>query len=112
MNKILIANRGEIAVRIIRTCKLGIKSVAVFSDADRHALHTREADEAWYLGSNVFSESYLNAEKLVEIALKSGSQGVHPGYGFLSENEDFAIQVEKAGLIFIVHTGGNKDNGQ
>jgi len=80
---------------------LGIKSVAVFSDADRHALHTREADEAWYLGSNVFSESYLNAEKLVEIALKSGSQGVHPGYGFLSENEDFAIQVEKAGLIFI-----------
>jgi len=102
MNKILIANRGEIAVRIIRTCKkLGIKSVAVFSDADRHALHTREADEAWYLGSNVFSESYLNAEKLVEIALKSGSQGVHPGYGFLSENEDFAKQVEKAGLIFI-----------
>jgi len=102
MDKILIVNRGEIAVRIIRTCKkLGIKSVAVFSDADRHALHTREADEAWYLGSNVFSESYLNAEKLVEIALKSGSQGVHPGYGFLSENEDFAIQVEKAGLIFI-----------
>ena len=102
MDKILIANRGEIAVRIIRTCKkLGIKSVAVFSDADRHALHTREADEAWYLGSNVFSESYLNAEKLVEIALKSGSQGVHPGYGFLSENEDFAMQVEKAGLIFI-----------
>ncbi len=115
MHKILIANRGEIAVRIIRTCrKMGISTVAVYSDADEKALHTTMADEAFHLGSNVLSESYLNAEKIIEIAQRSNSNGIHPGYGFMSENADFANNVQKAGLIFIgpdaqaITTMGNK----
>ncbi len=115
MNKILIANRGEIAVRVIRTCsKLGIKSVAVYSDADRLALHAKLADEAYYIGSNVLSDSYLNAEKIIKVALESGAEGIHPGYGFLSENDEFARLVQEAGLIFIgpnpdaIRTMGNK----
>ncbi|MCO6461568.1 MAG: acetyl-CoA carboxylase biotin carboxylase subunit [Saprospiraceae bacterium] len=115
MKKILIANRGEIANRIIKTCKkLGIKTVAVYSDADREALHTLNADEAYYIGPNILAESYLNGEKIIKVALEASADGIHPGYGFLSENEDFANQVEKAGLIFIgptpesIRTMGNK----
>lgn len=115
MKKILIANRGEIAVRIIKTCKkLGIRSVAVYSEADASALHTRLADEAYDIGSNVLSDSYLNAEKIIDTALKAGADAIHPGYGFLSENEDFARKVVQAGVIFIgpspeaIRTMGNK----
>jgi len=115
MKKILIANRGEIAVRIIKTCKkLGIRSVAIYSEADASALHTRLADEAYDIGSNVLSDSYLNAEKIIDTALNAKADAIHPGYGFLSENEDFARKVVQAGLIFIgpspdaIRTMGNK----
>lgn len=102
LHKILIANRGEIARRVIRACKaLGISTVAVYSEADRHTLHVEEADEAYLIGPPPPSASYLQREKIIEIAIKSGCQAVHPGYGFLSENPDFAQSVEEAGLIFI-----------
>ncbi|MBF0493031.1 MAG: acetyl-CoA carboxylase biotin carboxylase subunit [Deltaproteobacteria bacterium] len=102
IKKILIANRGEIAVRVIRACReMGIQTVAVYSDADRAALHVRRADEAYHLGANTPSESYLNVPKILDAARKSGSDAIHPGYGFLSENADFAEQITKAGLIFI-----------
>ncbi len=102
LHKVLIANRGEIARRIMRACKaLGISTVAVYSEADRHTLHVAEADEAYLIGPPPPSESYLRSDKIIEIALKSGCQAVHPGYGFLSENPDFAQAVEEAGLIFI-----------
>ncbi len=100
--RILIANRGEIAVRIIRAAKeMGIETVAVYSDADRFALHTRLADFAYHIGPPPSSESYLVAERIIETALKSRAQAVHPGYGFLAENADFARAVQAAGLIFI-----------
>jgi 3-methylcrotonyl-CoA carboxylase alpha subunit len=100
--KILIANRGEIACRVIRTCKkLGVKTVAVYSDADAHAQHVLQADEAWHIGGARPQESYLSAEAVLDAALKSGAQAIHPGYGFLSENADFADAVEAAGLVFI-----------
>jgi acetyl-CoA carboxylase biotin carboxylase subunit len=100
--KILIANRGEIAVRLIRACRdLGFSSVAVYSDSDREALHTRYADEAVYIGPTPASKSYLNINAILSAARKSGADAVHPGYGFLSENPEFAERVEKAGLIFI-----------
>ena len=100
--KILIANRGEIAVRIVRACReMGIVSVAVFSDADRKALHVRMADEAYYLGESAPSESYLNIEKLLDAAKKSGAQALHPGYGFLAESPRFVKSCEKAGICFI-----------
>jgi propionyl-CoA carboxylase alpha subunit len=101
-NKILIANRGEIAVRIIRTCKkMGIQTVAVFSDTDLRGLHVARADEAVLLGGARPAESYLAKEKIIEAAYRTGCQAIHPGYGFLSENAEFADMVEKAGLRFI-----------
>jgi acetyl-CoA carboxylase biotin carboxylase subunit len=100
--RILIANRGEIAVRVIRACReLGVESVAVFSDADRAALHVREADFAANVGAPPVSESYLNTERIIDAANRTGAEAVHPGYGFFSENADFARAVEAAGLTFI-----------
>ena len=98
--KILIANRGEIAIRVTRACReLGIGSVAVFSDADRDSLHVFLADEAYHIGPSPSKESYLNYKKIIEVAKAAGVDAVHPGYGFLSENAEFAKNVEKAGLI-------------
>lgn len=102
IHKILIANRGEIACRVIRTARdMGIKTVAVFSDADRNAQHVLQADEAVYIGGSASSESYLRADKIIAAAKKTGAQAIHPGYGFLSENESFAEALADAGLIFI-----------
>jgi acetyl-CoA/propionyl-CoA carboxylase biotin carboxyl carrier protein len=102
LSKILIANRGEIAVRVMRTCReLGITTVAVFSDLDRDALHTRYADEAYALGGQTAAESYLNTERILEIVSESGADGVHPGYGFFSENADFARSLADAGTTWI-----------
>lgn len=100
--KILIANRGEIARRIIRTCKkLNIQTVAVFSEADRDALFVREADESYEIGKPPVSQSYLNIDKIIEVAKKSGVDAIHPGYGLLSENPTFARRCEEEGIIFI-----------
>jgi acetyl-CoA carboxylase biotin carboxylase subunit len=102
MKKILVANRGEIAIRVMRTCKeMGITTVAVFSDADKFAPHVEYADEAYYIGKSPSSESYLRGDKILEVALKAQVDGIHPGYGFLSENGDFADMVEKSGITFI-----------
>jgi acetyl-CoA carboxylase biotin carboxylase subunit len=101
-NKVLIANRGEIAVRIIRACReLGMETVAVFSEADRNALHVRYADEAYLLGPAPSRESYLRADKILDIARKSGANAIHPGYGFLAEREDFASKCAEMGITFI-----------
>jgi 3-methylcrotonyl-CoA carboxylase alpha subunit len=101
-NKILIANRGEIACRIAATCKrLGVASVAVYSDADASAKHVAACDEAVHIGAAPASESYLRIDRIIDAALKRGAQAVHPGYGFLSENEDFAHACETAGLVFV-----------
>ena len=102
IKKLLIANRGEIAVRIIRACKeLGIKAVAVYSSADRENLHVRLADEAYCIGPASSAKSYLNADALITVALRTGCDAIHPGVGFLSENAAFARETEKAGLLWI-----------
>src|SRR6478609_1854750 len=102
IKKLLVANRGEIALRVMRSAKeMGIQTVAVFSEADRNALHVRFADEAICIGPPPSSESYLRMDKILDAAKQTGAQAIHPGYGFLSENEDFAKAVKDAGLIFI-----------
>ncbi len=102
MQKILVANRGEIALRIMRTIRrMGIKSVAVYSEADRHSPHVLYADEAVCLGPAPSNQSYLNADKIIAFCKELGVDGIHPGYGFLSENADFAKKVEDAGIAFI-----------
>ena len=101
-SRVLIANRGEIAVRIIRTCReLGIETVAVYSDADRRALHVLEADRAVYIGASPASESYLRDRNVVEAAVDSGAEALHPGYGLLSENPALAEACAEAGIVFI-----------
>src|SRR5215469_6782872 len=100
--KILIANRGEIAVRVARAChELGIQAVAVYSDVDRSSLHVLRADEAYLIGPAPASESYLNIERILEAAARSGAEAIHPGYGFLSENSGFARACSDAGIKFI-----------
>ena len=101
-SKLLIANRGEIACRVIKTAKrMGIATVAVYSDADREALHVRMADEAVHIGASAAKESYLSIDKIIEACKQTGAQAVHPGYGFLSENPKFAEALEAAGIIFV-----------
>ncbi|AKU94409.1 Biotin carboxylase of acetyl-CoA carboxylase [Labilithrix luteola] len=100
--KVLVANRGEIAVRVTRTLhEMGIRAVAIYSDADRAALHVRVADEAYHVGPAPAAESYLRIEKVIDVAKKAGCDAIHPGYGFLSENPDFAEACERAGITFI-----------
>ncbi|MBU5472947.1 acetyl-CoA carboxylase biotin carboxylase subunit [Roseburia sp. MSJ-14] len=117
--KILIANRGEIAVRIIRACReMGILSVAVYSEADRDALHTQLADEAVCIGKAPSSDSYLNMERILSAAIATKAQAIHPGFGFLSENEHFAEMCAKSGIVFIGPSGeiigkmGNKSHAR
>lgn len=101
-NKILIANRGEIAVRVIRACReLGITSAAIYSDADKTALHTSLADESYYIGASPAIESYLNKDKIIDLAIRIKADAIHPGYGFFSENSDFIQSVNDSGITFI-----------
>ncbi|MFD2925685.1 acetyl-CoA carboxylase biotin carboxylase subunit [Halobacillus naozhouensis] len=101
-SKILIANRGEIASRVIRTCaRLNIKTVAVYSEADQHAPYVEEADESYLIGKPRVNESYLNIDKILQVAQKSGAEAIHPGYGLLSENADFARRIRESGIAFI-----------
>src|SRR4051812_41905513 len=108
LKSLLIANRGEIACRIIRTARaMEIRTIAVYSDADSNALHVRQADEAVHIGPSPARESYLIGEKIIAAAKSSGAEAIHPGYGFLSENADFAAAVKGAGLIWV---GPNPDS--
>ena len=102
MRKILIANRGEIAVRVIKTCrKMGIKTVAIYSEADRDSKHVQLADQAFCVGPAPSAESYLQADKIIQICMDNQVDGIHPGYGFLSENAGFVKKVTDAGITFI-----------
>ena len=110
IEKVLIANRGEIALRVIRTCKaLGIKTVAVYSDEDYNSLHVKQATESYNIGEGTPAKSYLNQEKILETILASGADAVHPGYGFLSENPDFARLCEKNKINFIGTTADSME---
>jgi acetyl-CoA carboxylase biotin carboxylase subunit len=118
-SKILIANRGEIAVRVIRACReMGIATVAVYSEADRAALHVRLADEAYLIGPPPSTQSYLNIERIIQTAKKAGAEAIHPGYGFLAENPEFALRCEREGLVFVGPTSdairamGGKTSGR
>ena len=113
MKKVLIANRGEIAVRIIRACKeLGIQTVAVYSEADADALHVKLADEAYCIGPKLSKDSYLSFPAVLGVAQKTGADGIHPGYGFLAENAAFAEACENAGIKFIApYSAFTKNNG-
>src|SRR4030088_1471832 len=118
-DKILIANRGEIACRVIRTCKrLGIKTVAVYSEPDADALHVRLADEKVLIGPPPSAQSYLQIDKIVEGCKKTGEQAVHPGYGFLSEKQEFQKALAKAKIVFIgpdalaIHAMGDKSESK
>src|SRR5271170_988306 len=102
IKKLLVANRGEIALRVMRSAReMGIKTVAVYSEADRNALHVRYADEAVLIGPAPSNQSYLVIEKIIDAAKKTGADAIHPGYGFLSENPVFARKVKEAGITFI-----------
>ena len=106
MKSLLVANRGEIAVRVIRTAReMGMRTIAVFSELDRDALHVDLADEAWNAGPAPSSESYLNQESILRIAHESGAEAIHPSYGFLSENAEFARAVHEAGIIWVGPSG-------
>ncbi|HEY1045691.1 MAG TPA: acetyl-CoA carboxylase biotin carboxylase subunit [Bacteroidia bacterium] len=110
IKKVLVANRGEIAIRVMRTCReMGIRTVAVYSDADRNALHVRYADEAYRLGPPPSRESYLLADKIIEICKENNVDAVHPGYGFLSERSEFATRLEAAGIVFIGPSAASMD---
>ena len=110
LESVLIANRGEIALRIVRACReLGVRSIAVHSEADRTAPHVLAADEAHEIGPAPSAESYLRIDRLLEVAARSGAQAVHPGYGFLSERAVFARAVRDAGLVFIGPKPGTID---
>ncbi len=115
IQKVLVANRGEIAVRVMRTCReMGLRTVAVYSDADRKSMHVRYADEAVHIGPAPSRESYLNIDRIIEVAKSTGADAIHPGYGFLSENAGFSERCEKEGIIFIgpgayaINTMGDK----
>jgi acetyl/propionyl-CoA carboxylase alpha subunit len=100
--KILVANRGEIALRVMRTCReLGIDTVAIYSDVDKNALHTRYADEAYHVGPSPSLQSYLNADKIIEISKETETEAIHPGYGFLAENPEFAFKCTENKIVFI-----------
>jgi propionyl-CoA carboxylase alpha chain len=115
MKKILVANRGEIAIRVMKTAhKMGIKTVAVYSTVDRNAPHVKFADEAVWIGESPSNQSYLLGDKIIEVAKSLGVDAIHPGYGFLSENADFAEKAEQNNIIFIgpkskaIHIMGSK----